>query len=347
MKEQEQSSSRGDTRRGVLKLAGYGLARNMGLLSSIEAAIYLSEKTEIDTTDFRSLTPAEYHGLIDEYSEALLPYSERKTSHPSLLSTGTFTTEKDQPTFHSLIGSFSPQPKLQVLRAVVDEGKDDQRIYVAPFVRSPELASVTTVIGGLDEGEHTVTWYQDPAQPLVRDELNIVIRTPDEGSVLHDFYIHSPALAVRQDNLANLANDTHLMTCGEMLKKKDAAGEYLFTYSGIFSSEDGGLSVSRRKLQFGRTADIEWMTKVLMKDGRVKKRIYQSQRHTTSTFRGDTFGEQEVLQIATRNNNFSDRLETEQFFSPMAFRLPPEVSVDAVFRLIPSLQKIGDQELQP
>ena len=308
MKEQEQSSSRGDTRRGFMKLAGYGLARNMGLLSSVEAAVYLSEKTEIDTADFTDLTATEYHRLTNAYTESLLPYNERKAQHPDVLSTGTFTTEKDQPTFHSLVGAFSPTSQLHILRAVVDEGEEQQRIYVAPFVRSPELSSVTIVIGGLEEGEHTITWYQDPIKSLVRTDLDIVIRTPDKGSVLHDFYVHSPALAVRPDNLLNPANDTHLMTCGQILKKIGTEDEYLFTYSGIFSSEDGGLSVPKRKLQFGRTADIEWMTKVLMEEGQVKKRIYQSQRHTTSTFRGDTFGDQEVLQIATRNNNFSDRL---------------------------------------
>ncbi|MEK7571185.1 MAG: hypothetical protein AAB553_02835 [Patescibacteria group bacterium] len=120
MKDREVDRSQPQTRRDILRFAGKSLlARAMFkaacIVGPIETSIYLDQKTEIDTTGFPPLRPEERILLAEAYSERVISFAEYTSPDPKILTTGFFSTTRDQATLHSIIGNIQPDAQLHVL----------------------------------------------------------------------------------------------------------------------------------------------------------------------------------------------------------------------------------------
>jgi hypothetical protein len=89
-----------------------------------------------------------------------------------------------------------------------------------------------------------------------------------------------------------------------------------FTYTVIFSNEDGGTQTTALMARWGRTTDIEWVCETRIgAEGEVKT-IFQGANHQNTQFAGKLEADHPLMFDATVNNNFSDHGQSEMRFAP-------------------------------
>jgi hypothetical protein len=102
------------------------------------------------------------------------------------------------------------------------------------------------------------------------------------------------------------------------------AGQEL-QYTVFFSTENGGASPQALLHLWGRYTDIEWAYRVeLDGNGKRLRSFFQGKDHQEFSYFGGFENERPALQVATRNNMFSDSLTT-----PLRFALPPFFAIPA------------------
>ena len=89
-----------------------------------------------------------------------------------------------------------------------------------------------------------------------------------------------------------------------------------FTYTVIFSNEDGGTQTTALMARWGRTTDIEWVCETRIGAEGEAKTIFQGANHQNTQFAGKLEADHPLMFDATVNNNFSDHGQSEMRFAP-------------------------------
>lgn len=161
-------------------------------------------------------------------------------------------------------------------------------------------------LGRFEAGEHQVTLLRDSSVNLdIPESLEIQLSVPDTVSLAAKFIERSPVIRLKNPN--NTLDDVPMMSFA--VAKRHPDGRFIVTTWVVFSSENGGLSPSRRMQIYGRTYDIEWVTQQIFDaDGQAIGSLqrFQSPNHGTTRFAGSRWGDSPILVVATANNNFAD-----------------------------------------
>src|SRR5215475_591608 len=88
------------------------------------------------------------------------------------------------------------------------------------------------------------------------------------------------------------------------------------TYTVIFSNEDGGTQTTALMARWGRTTDIEWVCEARIGAEGDAKTIFQAANHKDTQFAGKLEADHPLMFVATINNNFSDKGQSEMRFAP-------------------------------
>ena len=89
-----------------------------------------------------------------------------------------------------------------------------------------------------------------------------------------------------------------------------------FTYTVIFSNEDGGTQTTALMARWGRTTDIEWVCETRIGPEGEAKTIFQGANHQNTQFAGKLEADHPLMFDATVNNNFSEHGQSEMRFAP-------------------------------
>jgi hypothetical protein len=89
-----------------------------------------------------------------------------------------------------------------------------------------------------------------------------------------------------------------------------------FTYTVIFSNEDGGTQTTALMARWGRTTDIEWVCETRIGAEGEAKTIFQGANHQNTQFAGKFEADHPLMFDATVNNNFSEHGQSEMRFAP-------------------------------
>ncbi len=200
-----------------------------------------------------------------------------------------------------------------MLRILVD-GRYDQHAFL---VRGSLEADYEFLIGPLGAGEHTLriewdrSWTPDlPDRPAVQ----IAGITPvDRSDPALEPLLRAPIIHIRQDTVGHFS-DLPLLVYWE---SETSGSQKRIIYSVILSNEDGGTNTERLMSRWGRTTDIEWFYEYTIGSGQASE-TYQAPNHKTLHFQGKHEGLHPILYDATRNNNFTDSMD-----SPALVRLRP------------------------
>jgi hypothetical protein len=122
----------------------------------------------------------------------------------------------------------------------------------------------------------------------------------------------APIIYARPDTVGKFS-DIPLLTYYE---SERAGASDRFTYTVIFSNEDGGTQTTALMARWGRTTDIEWVCETRIgAEGEVKT-IFQGANHQNTQFAGKLEADHPLMFDATVNNNFSDHGQSEMRFAP-------------------------------
>jgi len=89
-----------------------------------------------------------------------------------------------------------------------------------------------------------------------------------------------------------------------------------YTYTVIFSNEDGGTQTTALMARWGRTTDIEWVCGARIRIGGEVSAIFQGANHKETQFAGKLEADHPLMFVTTVNNNFSDQGQSEMRFAP-------------------------------
>ncbi len=120
----------------------------------------------------------------------------------------------------------------------------------------------------------------------------------------------APILYARPDTIGKFS-DVPLMAYYEF-----ARDDNRFSYTVIFSNEDGGTQTTALMARWGRTTDIEWVLGTRVGIGGKASSIFQGADHKDTQFAGKLEADHPLMFTATVNNNFSDQGLSEMRFAP-------------------------------
>jgi hypothetical protein len=123
---------------------------------------------------------------------------------------------------------------------------------------------------------------------------------------------HAPILYARPDTIGKFS-DIPLLAYYE---SERAGADGRFTYTVIFSNEDGGTQTTALMARWGRTTDIEWVCEARIGGEGEAKTIFQGANHKDTQFAGKLEANHPLMFVATVNNNFSDQGRSEMRFAP-------------------------------
>jgi hypothetical protein len=182
-------------------------------------------------------------------------------------------------------------------------------------------------LGRLSRGGHTVKLrFADDrsaaaARQVVVSDFGVRTYAPTDPEYLALKYapiVYGRDLPELGDANQNARSDTPLLAWHEV-GTTSVPGEKRFTYSVIWSNEDGGTNSPALMARWGRTTDIEWIYAVTV-DARGRRvpgsDAYQAPNHETLQFKGRYDGDHATLETCTSNNNMCDVVDNEMRFFP-------------------------------
>jgi hypothetical protein len=122
----------------------------------------------------------------------------------------------------------------------------------------------------------------------------------------------APIIYARPDTVGKFS-DIPLLTYYE---SERAGASDRFTYTVIFSNEDGGTQTTALMARWGRTTDIEWVCETRIGAEGEAKTIFQGANHQNTQFAGKLEADHPLMFDATVNNNFSDHGQSEMRLAP-------------------------------
>jgi len=122
----------------------------------------------------------------------------------------------------------------------------------------------------------------------------------------------APIIYARPDTVGKFS-DIPLLAYYE---SEDPGAYDRLAYTAIFSNEDGGTQTTALMARWGRTTDIEWVCETRIGAEGEAKTIFQGANHQNTQFAGKLEADHPLMFVATVNNNFSDRGQSEMRFAP-------------------------------
>jgi hypothetical protein len=126
------------------------------------------------------------------------------------------------------------------------------------------------------------------------------------------------------------------------------ASQTIIRYSVIFTNEDGGTQTNALMARWGRTTDIELIYEArLDAQGKLVTAIFQGKDHKNLPFRGRKEADHPLFLVATDNNMFSDKGQSEMrsALRPIPFDLS-KASREEVMNQYPWTYQLMAQELK-
>lgn len=220
-----------------------------------------------------------------------------------------------------------------VVSLFVDDSYATDLVIPASFPIERSLA-----LGSLRSGEHTLRALfaadRSPAGTKTAQltELNFRTVTPADPGFAAAQY--APVVYGRSGEtetpgisgpFQNAVTDTPLLAF-HTEGVSPTSGNRVFTYSIVWSNEDGGTPTPALFAQWGRSTDIEWVYQVEVDSaGQIVPgtAVVQGQEHSTVPFTGEYEGTHPVIQICALNNSVCGRTDGQ-----MRFTLSAEDSLD-------------------
>lgn len=182
-------------------------------------------------------------------------------------------------------------------------------------------------LGRLGRGAHRVKLrFADSrsaasAGQVVVSDFEVRTYAPGDSAYLALKYapiVYGRDLPELGDANQNARTDTPLLAWHEA-GTTSVPGERRFTYSVIWSNEDGGTNSPALMARWGRTTDIEWIYAVTV-DAQGRRvpgsDVYQAPNHATLQFKGRYEGDHAMLETCTSNNNMCDVVDNSMRFFP-------------------------------
>ena len=138
------------------------------------------------------------------------------------------------------------------------------------------------------------------------------ITTIDRNHPEFQALARAPIIYARPDTVGKFS-DIPLLAYYE---SERAGASDRFTYTVIFSNEDGGTQTTALMARWGRTTDIEWVCEARIGAEGEAKTIFQGANHQNTQFAGKLEADHPLMFDATVNNNFSDHGQSEMRFAP-------------------------------
>jgi len=138
------------------------------------------------------------------------------------------------------------------------------------------------------------------------------ITTIDRNHPEFQAVARAPIIYARPDTVGKFS-DIPLLAYYE---SERAGASERFTYTVIFSNEDGGTQTTALMARWGRTTDIEWVCEARIGAEGEAKTIFQGANHQNTQFAGKLEADHPLMFDATVNNNFSDHGQSEMRFAP-------------------------------
>src|SRR5262245_3890408 len=198
-------------------------------------------------------------------------------------------------------GSATNSHRAEAVTLVVDD-TPAQEVLVFPRAGTH---AYTALVGPLSAGSHTFTVGSSRSWPSAVDgvtgvRLRVVGSNDPDAAALR----YAPALWARADTIGT-ASDLPLLMYVE--SQPAPTGGTTYTYTVIFSNEDGGTPPLALMARWGRLTDIEWVYAVRVDRDLVLEQTFQSVNHDVKTFTGQYMGTHPLFTVATLNNVFADR----------------------------------------
>jgi hypothetical protein len=138
------------------------------------------------------------------------------------------------------------------------------------------------------------------------------VTTIDRNQPEFQAIARAPIIYARPDTVGKFS-DIPLLAYYE---SERAGASDRFTYTVIFSNEDGGTQTTALMARWGRTTDIEWVCEARIGAEGEAKTIFQGANHQNTQFAGKLEADHPLMFDATVNNNFSDHGQSEMRFAP-------------------------------
>jgi len=210
------------------------------------------------------------------------------------------------------------------------------------------------ITGPLTAGEHKVKLEYATEKSPAKD-ARVYIYSIYSDIVTQDYLKYSPVLYGRPDTVRdeplNSFSDAGLVMFVEESKR---GADTVYTYSLIWSNEDGGTGVIPPLLmaQYGRTTDIEWVYEIeLAPDKSIVSETFQKVTHTTTNFTGQKLGLHPLLVVQSNNNNMEQDVTNIDIKKNIRYALVPVYVSDLktreeVMDANPWIYRIANQEME-
>jgi hypothetical protein len=247
--------------------------------------------------------------------------------------------------------SWDIEGRESVVLTVYVDGEYNQDIVLFSGKEGFDYSFIT---GPLSPGSHEVILEYSVEKSPAKDS-KIIIYSVNSGVASEEYTKYSPVLYGRPDTLReeplNSYSDTGLLM---FVEERKNGTNTIYTYSMIWSNEDGGTGVIPPLLmaQYGRTTDIEWVYEVELDSGKnIVSERFQKVTHTTLDFTGEKIGMHPLLVVASNNNNMEQDVSSIDLKTNIRYALVPlyvsglkarEELMDAN----PWTYRIADQEMK-
>ena len=177
------------------------------------------------------------------------------------------------------------------------------------------------MLGRVGPGEHSLrvefNRKQSAAKATGAKIGDAKVTTIDRNNPEFHAIARAPIVYARPDTVGKFS-DIPLLAYYE--SERAGAGDR-FTYTVIFSNEDGGTQTTALMARWGRTTDIEWVCETRIGAEGEAKTIFQGANHQNTQFAGKLEADHPLMFDATVNNNFSDHGQSEMRFAlrPLPF----------------------------
>jgi len=177
------------------------------------------------------------------------------------------------------------------------------------------------MLGRVGPGEHNLrvefNRKQSASKATTIQIRDAKITTIDRKHPEFQAIARAPIIYARPDTIGKFS-DVPLLAYYEFAR--DRADER-FTYTAIFSNEDGGTQTTALMARWGRTTDIEWVCEARISAEGEGGVTFQGANHRETRFAGKLEANHPLMFVTTVNNNFSDQGQSEMRFAPrpMAF----------------------------
>jgi hypothetical protein len=202
-------------------------------------------------------------------------------------------------------------------------------------------------LGQMEPGRHRLTVRRNQEYSALGAGLEVAaVRFHEytQDDPMFQVLTHAPVLYARKNTIGRFSDVPLLAYC----ERLEEHGQPVLQYTVMFSNEDGGTSTRALMARWGRSTDIEYVYRVLLKpDGSKIRAIVQGRGHKDTEFRSPYEAGHPLLMPVTDNNMIAAAAG-----SPLRFQVAPSLvdlsrsSREAVMDANPVTYQVMAQELE-